>query len=346
MSGDEAQAGDEAQWFPAAVEAGPHLADARADRDGDLPSSYGVRMLVGYEADDARFEVDDTFVRPVPAHRDGRPPALVSRGLAVSVWNCGDSYEARVVGEVKGAGTVRVAYDDEDDDEGEVREVVQEVPLAYLRVLKRGNGAAAAATTTTTTTTTTAAATGEGVAPKSFKEEAAEKKRAAAAAVAAREAAAAAKEAEKQAKREALKEAAKVAKEAKVEEVPATSKGQAAPPSPGASEAAPAGRGGCVVGDLVEVNVGCEEDEEDEDGNAVQGEDLWLAAVLESGLRAPSADDGTTGGGKDLLPVYAVRMLSGYEPEEASFEVRAPFLSNVPRVALQAVRNCNGCDCI
>ena len=89
---------EEEQWLPALVTAGG---------GGDV---VAVRMMQGYEPEDAAFDVDVAFVRPVPERPEGGAPlrpALVVGWLPVRVWS---TRQSDFLGaEVSGSAHGRVA---------------------------------------------------------------------------------------------------------------------------------------------------------------------------------------------------------------------------------------------
>ena len=60
---------------------------------------FGIRALSGYDAEDARFEVDVDYMRELPKH-PGHPmdPAKVKPGLVCKCWatNADDFYPTKV----------------------------------------------------------------------------------------------------------------------------------------------------------------------------------------------------------------------------------------------------------
>jgi len=103
---------EEKDWLPAMV-------TSAAVDDG-----YEVRMLVGYDEEDATFEVEEKEVRKIPVRFGGSmDPKKVKKGSKVRVWY-EQTLNAATVLSLEEIGTVRVSYEGMDLEE--------EVPMAYL----------------------------------------------------------------------------------------------------------------------------------------------------------------------------------------------------------------------
>ena len=327
---------EEKDWLPGMV-------TSAAVDDG-----YEVRMLVGYDEEDATFEVEEKEVRKIPVRFGGSmDPKKVKKGSKVRVWY-EQTLNAATVLSLEEIGTVRVSYEGMDLEE--------EVPMAYLFDLTNDGKMAATSSSSGPTAVAAGDKSQRGSMASSLDEsqdlEASRRSSVASSSVlGADDLGSLLKEFDLSKLYDVLESAAGGTSAAQLvalgdkkivalgvpklkakrlldraqtvasQAPPPSSKADAGPSVSAAIKASSSAPDANMIDDrkdgfkkldLVEVNVGGAES----DGEDLDAADQWLPAVLES----DRTDDG----------FFEVRMLVGYEDDEALFETEEQFIRRIP----------------